>query len=297
MSIDTAKLKMQELEAQQASAQGAAVQVHTGPAAQPGRRRQNRLLSPERAAAVLSPILFVLLWQLLVGGKILDHRFFPPPWLVVKALLTLARNGRLWSDLSITLYRVGLGFVIGALAGMALGLVMGVLPLLRAFLDPVISGLYVIPKIAILPLVMLVVGIGEASKVVIVAIAVFFIVVINTAAAVLEIEPMYIDAGRNFGARRLQMFRHVVLPGALPAIFTGLRLAAGTSLIMIIAAEFVTAKRGVGYLIWQSWNTLVVENMFAGLVVVALLGVAFTVAITLAARLAMPWHRQHGRRR
>ncbi len=247
--------------------------------------------SVEQAATVISPLLFVLLWHLLVTLKVLDQRFFPLPWTVVKALGSLARSGRLWRDLSITLYRVGFGFIVGAVLGVGLGLVMGVSRIVRALLDPIVSGLYVIPKIAVLPLVMLVVGIGETSKVVIVAIAVFFIVVINTTAAVLEVDPIFIEAGRNFGAGRMRLFQHVILPGALPSIFTGLRLGAGTSLIIIIAAEFVTANRGIGFLIWQSWNTLVVENMFAGLVVVALLGIGFTALIALLARVAMPWQR------
>lgn len=256
--------------------------------------RPRRWPSPntEHVVAALSPLVVLVLWQMLVGWSILDRRFFPLPTTVLHALWTLAQSGRLWHETSITLYRVGVGFVIGTAAGVALGLVMGMSRLVRAFFDPIISGLYVIPKIAVLPLVMLIVGIGDESKIVIVAIGVFFIVVINTTAAVLAIEPIYLDAGRNFGANRAQMFRHVVLPGALPSIFTGLRLAAGIALITIIAAEFVEANRGLGYLIWQSWNTLVVENMYAGLVVVGLLGVAFAVLVALAARLAMPWQRQ-----
>lgn len=262
---------------------------------------QQRHLAPPRSlpaprlehlAAALSPIAALLLWQALVGWGVLDHRFFPLPTQVLRALWSLIRSGRLWHETSITLYRVGWGFASGAAGGIACGLIMGVSRLVRAFLDPIISALYVIPKIAVLPLVMLIVGIGDASKVAIVAIGVFFVVVINTTAAVLAIDPIYIEAGRNFGANRLQMFRHVILPGALPSIFTGLRIAAGIALITVIAAEFVEANRGLGYLIWQSWQTLVVENMYAGLVVVGALGVAFAALIAVAARLAMPWQRR-----
>lgn len=262
--------------------------------AAPPRPRRFPALNAEHVVAALSPLVVLALWQALVSFGILDKRFFPLPTTVLHALWTLTKSGRMWDEASITLYRVGVGFAIGAALGVAVGLIMGMSRLVRAFLDPLISGLYVIPKIAVLPLVMLVVGIGDESKITIVAIGVFFIVAINTTAAVLAIEPIYLDAGRNFGARGLQMFRHVVLPAALPTIFTGLRLAAGIALITIIAAEFVEANRGLGYLIWQSWNTLVVENMYAGLVVVGLLGVGFAALVALAARLAMPWQqREH----
>jgi ABC-type nitrate/sulfonate/bicarbonate transport system permease component len=162
---------------------------------------------------------------------------------------------------------------------------------IRVALDPVISAVYVLPKIAILPLVMLVFGIGELSKIVIVGIASFFLVLINTTAGVRDIEPIFFEAGRNYGANRLQMFIHVIIPGALPIIFAGLRLSLGTALIVIIAAEFVAAKYGLGYLIWFSWQTLLTENMFAGLVIIMLLGAFFTSGLQAIEKWLMPWQR------
>jgi NitT/TauT family transport system permease protein len=188
-----------------------------------------------------------------------------------------------------TVARVAAGFGIGAAAGLGAGLALGAVRPLRVALEPTISALYVIPKVAILPLVMLVFGLGEASKIAIVAIATFFIVVINTTAAVVGLEPIYVEAGRAFGARRLAMFRHIVLPGALPVIMTGMRLALGTALIVVIAAEFVATQEGIGFFIWHAWNTLRPEEMFAGFIVIAALGMLSYAGIRWLGRRIMPW--------
>lgn len=244
---------------------------------------RNRLL------AIGAPVLLVALWEAAVRAGILDARFFPPPSLVVTTLARLLADGTIVQHVAITVARVLAGFAIGGAGGLAAGLLLGTVRSLRAALEPTISALYVIPKVAILPLVMLIFGLGEASKIAIVAIATFFIVVINTTAAVVGIEPTYLEAGRAFGARRLQMFAHVVLPGALPAIVTGLRLALGTALIVVIAAEFVATQEGIGYFIWHAWNTLRPEQMFAGFIVIGGLGMLSYAVIRWFGQRIMPW--------
>ncbi|MCX5818876.1 MAG: ABC transporter permease [Deltaproteobacteria bacterium] len=270
----------------------------------------------DRLLSIGFPILLLALWELAVGLKWLDERFFPAPHAVAVALYQLTVQGELmgqfwllpgkiaagdWAGarkvieeghLWISLFRIFSGFLVGAIPGVVLGVVMGMNRTIRVALDPVISAVYVLPKIAILPLVMLVFGIGELSKIVIVAIASFFLVLINTTAGVRDIEPIFFEAGRNYGANRRQMFRHILIPGALPIIFSGLRLSLGTSLIVIIAAEFVAAKYGLGYLIWFSWQTLLTENMFAGLVVIMILGALFTSGLHALERRFMPWQRE-----
>jgi ABC-type nitrate/sulfonate/bicarbonate transport system permease component len=269
----------------------------------------------DRLLSVGFPLLLLLLWELAVALQWLDARFFPAPshvaialwnliakgellgpfWLLPKkvrtgdwaAALKVIQEGHLW----ISLFRIFSGFLLGAVPGIILGVLMGMNRTLRMALDPVISAIYVLPKIAILPLVMLIFGIGETSKVVIVGVASFFLVLINTTVGVRDIEPIFFEAGKNYGANRLQMLYHVILPGALPIIFAGLRLSLGTALIVIIAAEFVAAKYGLGYLIWFSWQTLLTENMFAGLVVVMILGMVFTSGLKTIERWLMPWQR------
>jgi ABC-type nitrate/sulfonate/bicarbonate transport system permease component len=270
----------------------------------------------DRLLSVGFPLLLLALWETAVRLHWLDSRFFPAPTTVAAALWELTVKGellgRLWllpgliaaGDLAgvrkvfaeghlwVSLFRIFAGFFVGALPGILLGVAMGMNRTLRVALDPVVSAVYVLPKIAILPLVMLIFGIGEVSKIVIVAIASFFLVLINTTVGVRDIEPIFLEAGRNYGANHRQMFRHIIIPAALPIIFSGLRLSLGTSLIVIIAAEFVAANYGLGYLIWFSWQTLLTENMFAGLLVIMLLGALFTSGLQALERRLMPWQRE-----
>jgi NitT/TauT family transport system permease protein len=243
----------------------------------------------DAALAICTPVVLLVLWELATAVGWLDARFFPPPSRIARAGQALVSSGELWTHVGASLYRIVVGFAIGTAIGVPVGLALGAFRVLRVMFDPILSALYVIPKIAILPLIMLLFGLGEGSKVAIVALATFFVVAINSLAGVRQVEPILIEAGRNFGARGFQMFRHVIFPGALPAIFTGLRLGAGTALLVIIAAEFVAANEGIGYLIWRSWTTLVTENMFVGFVVIAGLGMLSTWLLHRAGRLVMPW--------
>lgn len=243
----------------------------------------------DRLLAVGAPLALIALWETAVRAGLLDARFFPPPSLVVVTLIRLLADGTLIGHTAVSVGRVLAGFAIGTTVGLASGLMLGTVRTLRVALEPVISALYVLPKVAILPLVMLIFGLGEQSKIAIVAIATFFIVVINTTAAVVGVEPIYLEAGRAFGARRAQMFGHIILPAALPAIFTGLRLALGTALIVIIAAEFVATQQGIGYFIWLAWNTLRPEAMFAGFIVIGTLGALSYGAVQRVGRALTPW--------
>jgi len=277
----------------------------------------------QRALAFGFPLSILVGWELLSTSGILNPRWFPPPsqiaqalwdltvsydrfnrssllgrpWLIPEAfadqgfaaLRSSARESHLWATLS----RVFGGFLIGALPGILVGMVMGLNRTVRMMLDATMSAIYVLPKIAIFPILMLVFPnpFGEGPKVAVVAISAFFLVAISTMAGVQGIDRVYLEAGRNFGANRLQMFRHVILPGALPIIFSGLRLALGTALIVIVAVEFVRADRGVGYLIFYYWQVLVTPRMYAALVVVMVLGVGLTALLQWLERRVMPWRR------
>jgi NitT/TauT family transport system permease protein len=246
----------------------------------------------ERLVSVASPLVLLLVWELLVRSRVLDVRFFPAPSQVLRALWDLAASGVLLQDVGVSLTRIGAGFLIGALSGLVIGLLMGVSRLVRAAGKPLFGVLYPIPKIAILPLVMLVFGIGETSKYVIVAIGVFFLVLLNTMAGVVNIDKIYLDVGRNYGAGRLDVLRRIALPGALPFIFTGLRLGWGTGLLLIVAAEFISAKSGLGYLIWNSWQTFSVEEMYAGLLTVSGLGLISFAILDVLERWLLPWKQE-----
>lgn len=279
--------------------------------------------SYERCLALTFPLLLLVSWEILVKAGILNPRWFPPPSKTVSALWDMAIGydrftktsllGRPWllpqkfseegwngvlslaneSHVLLTLFRVFAGFLFGAMPGIVIGVVMGMNRTVRLMLDATMSAIYVLPKIAIFPLMMLVFAnpFGEGPKIAVVAVASFFLVAINTMAGVRDIEKVYFDSGRNYGANRWQMFRHVTVPGALPVIFAGLRLALGTAIIATVAIEFVRAKQGAGFLILYYWEVMMPEKMYASLVVVMLLGIALNFGLERIGRRIMPWRR------
>jgi ABC-type nitrate/sulfonate/bicarbonate transport system permease component len=277
----------------------------------------------ERTLACGFPLLALIAWQLIVDAGILSPLWFPQPTRIAKALWDITVNydrfsetsliGRPWlipsqfaahgwtgvwslfaeSHVWATLGRVGAGFVIGAIPGILLGVVMGINRTVRLMLDTTLSAIYVLPKIAIFPIVMLMFAdpFGEGPKIAVVALSVFFLMAINTMAGVRDIDPVFLMAGRNYGARGLSLLFHVILPAAMPVIFAGLRLALGTALIVIISVEFLRAKQGVGFMTFYYWEVLNPEKMYAGLVVVMLLGVVLTYGLQVLQRKLMPWQR------
>jgi ABC-type nitrate/sulfonate/bicarbonate transport system permease component len=244
---------------------------------------------PERLVSLFSPVLLLVLWELMVRVRLLDARFFPAPSSIVGTFGSLIQSGELEVDVKDTLGRVAVGLLMGVIPGLVLGVAMGLSTAVRAFFKPMVAALFPIPKIAILPLIMLIFGLGEMSKYVSVAIGVVFLVLINTMAGVMNIDKIYLDVGRNFGANRWQFFKTIAIPGAMPAIFTGFQLSLGVALIVIVATEFVGAKTGIGYLIWQSWQTFSVEAMYCGLVVTAFLGFCAQLLLDTLQRLVIPW--------
>lgn len=243
----------------------------------------------ERIMSVVSPIALLLLWELLVRLRVLDSRFFPPPSGIVGTFAELTVSGELLQALLVSLSRIFIGFLVGTVPGLLIGLTMGLFPLVRAALEPMIAALYPIPKIALLPLIMILFGIGEWSKYVTIAIGVFFLVLINTVAGVVNIERIYLDVARNFGASRKDFYTTIALPGALPLIFTGIKLGMGMALLLIVAAEMIGAKSGIGYMIWTGYDTFYLEKMYVGLVIMSFLGYVFTLALDELERWVVPW--------
>ena len=253
-----------------------------------GARRPSRRTF-ERALSVLSPIALLAIWEAGAIVGLVDTRFFPAPTTIFAALAELLRTGEMQGHIAISLQRIAIGFVIGTVPGVILGLAIGLVPIVRAIVQPLVDATFPIPKIAVLPMVIMLFGIGEGSKYAIIAIAVLFLVLINTEAGVRNIDPIYLDVGRNYGATRLMFFTDIALPGALPMIMAGLKLGMGVALIVIVSAEFVGARNGIGYLIWNSWSTFQVDRMYAGLMVTAILGFASAAGLAALERALVPW--------
>jgi NitT/TauT family transport system permease protein len=233
---------------------------------------------------VISAVLEVASRAGLVSGLL-----FPPPSRVVATLAKSLANGEITAHLMATLGRMIPGLVIGAIPGLTLGLLMGRSRRLRRVVDPFIAASHPVPKIALLPLFMLLLGIGEASKIAIVALAAFFPCLINAMAGARSISPLYLEVARSYGAGPFQTFTRVLLPGSLPVALSGLRLAANVAIVVTIAIELVASDRGLGSLVWLSWEILRVDLLYATILVTAGLGIGLNSLLAWASRRVAPW--------
>lgn len=250
--------------------------------------RRRRLLEISLAIAV--PVVLIGLWEWGGFRDWYDTRFFPRPSTIWSEGVDLIRDGTLQEEVWITTKRVLLGFGLGAVVGFLAGVILGMSRLTRAALEPTLNALYTVPKLALLPAFLLLFGTrNDNAKIVLIAVTVFFFMWISTMSAISTVPEGYREALRSFGARRMQMFRHVLMPAALPQVFVALRLSAGVSVLTVVGIEFVTGGDGIGNLIWKSWQLFVPARTYVGIVTVALMGLVFSTVVQLVGRLLTPW--------
>jgi NitT/TauT family transport system permease protein len=242
-----------------------------------------RWLAAGIAAVLLSA------WELAARLGLVSATFFPPPSTIGMSLSASITSGVMLEHLRVTLLRVFPGLLIGGGPGLLLGLAMGSSARLRGIMDPFIAAVHPVPKLALLPLFMVLLGIGEQSKILVVAAAAFFPMLLNAMAGVRHISPVHFEVAENYGAGRTKILVRVVLPGSLPMVLTGLRLAANIAFLSAIGVEIAAAETGLGALIWLSWEVLRVEQLYATLFVTGLLGVALNATLQWLARRLVPW--------
>jgi NitT/TauT family transport system permease protein len=247
-----------------------------------------------KVLAFLSPSLLLVLWEIFARLELIDIRLFSSPVMIFKTMMPMLYSGELLYHTFISAQRIVLGFLAGAVPGVILGLSMGLFAPVRASLMPMVSATFPIPKLAIMPLILIIFGLGEASKIFTIGIGVFYLVLINTMAGVLNIDDIYLDVAKNFGAKPFQFYTTVAFPGALPMIFAGFKLGMGTALLLIVAAELSAAKAGVGWLIWRAYDMFDIEKMFVALITLAFLGYIFSNLLEIAEKIVIPW--QNNRR-
>ena len=245
----------------------------------------------DRLLAVLSPLGFLAVWEALSRLALLDPRFIPSPATVLHTIVAMTRTGELPYHVLVSSRRIVAGFLLGAVPAVGGGLMMGLSRPVRAVLMPLVSAIYPIPKIAVYPLLIFYLGLGEASKISIVALSIFFLVLLNTMAGVLAVDPAYFKIAKAYGANGRGVFATVAFPGALPQIFTGLKLGMGFALIVIVGAELLGSDKGIGYLIWRSYQIFAIDAMFAGLLVTAILGWVAILALDWLEHRVLPWQR------
>lgn len=236
---------------------------------------------------------FLAFWSLLSGAvvvlKLFNPIFLPGPWLVLGNVLDMAIRGQLWIHLAATLERVALGFGAGAVLGVGLGLAAGHLTPIRHIVEPLVELLRPIPPLAMLPMFIVWVGIGETSKVGFITYATFFPIFLTTITGVRQIDPILLRAAQSLGARGVGLFTRVILPAALPDILTGLRLGVALAFFVIVISEFIGAEHGLGYLINDGRNFFLVPQMLGAAVVLGLLGYAGNGLVRLLERRLTRW--------
>lgn len=223
--------------------------------------------------------------------KLFNVALMPSPLDVLRTGIELVQSGELQKDILASLARVVQGFAIAAFAGVTLGMAVGRSRLLEHLVDPMLELLRPIPPLAFLPMMVLWFGIGEASKISFIAYAAFFPIFTTTLEGIKYVDPVLLRAASSLGARQRDMFRHVVLPAAMPAILTGLRLGFGLSFFVIVAAEFIAADSGLGYLINDARTFFLVSQMLLGAAVIGIIGFMFNRLLRLVERRLLRWRK------
>jgi NitT/TauT family transport system permease protein len=240
-------------------------------------------------ASVATLLGLVALWQLAASAGLIKSMFLPPPIAIGVALWHLAISGELWRHLSASLMRLGIGWIVGTIFGIGMGLAVGLWSAFRSPAMAVVAALFPIPKIALVPLFIIWFGIGEGSKIVTLAFGVFFPTVIATAGGVDNVPRGLIRMGQSFGLSTWTIVRTIVLPGALPAILNGFRVTSSIAIVLLVAAEMIGAERGIGAFVLSAGNLYDTDNLLAGIVVLSLLGLAVAWAIGRLERVLLTW--------
>jgi ABC-type nitrate/sulfonate/bicarbonate transport system permease component len=247
------------------------------------------VLSAEAFMLIASPVALLALWEIVVAVGVVDGRFLPPPTRVFDELVRALQSGRLLADTGWSLFRISAGFTIGAVSGIVIGALVGMSRTLRSLVGPLFAAMYSVPKTALLPVLVLVFGFSETSKITLLALSAFFLVQINTAHGVLTIPRVLFEVADDCGVRRFTFIRTVAIPGALPYIIAGLRMAWTVGFIIVVFVEMQATSEGLGAFIMESWRLFQVDRMMAGLFVLAVLGLVSNLIFDAATRWLIPW--------
>jgi sulfonate transport system permease protein len=247
------------------------------------------------ALGLLLPVGLALLWELIVWLGYSNGRLVPPPSRIFATIVELAKSGELSKHIVATVMRVALGFGLGVVAGTILGAVSGYWALARRLLDPTVQALRAIPSIAWVPLFILWLGIFETSKVALIAAGVFFPVYLGVMGAILSVDRKIVEVGRTFRFSGFTMIRRILLPAVLPAYVVSLRVGLGLGWMFVVAAEFMGASEGLGYLLIDGQQLGKPAQILAAIVVFAILGKTTDWLIEIAAAPFLRWQDAFGK--
>jgi NitT/TauT family transport system permease protein len=251
------------------------------------RSARERGLNALRAAVAI--VAFLALWEIAPRVGWVDPVFLPPFSQVATTFAALVADGTLPTQAAVSLTRAGTGFTIALVIAVPLGLVIGYYPRVAQYLNPIFELFRNTAALALLPVFILILGIGELSKIAIVTFACFFPLLLSAITGVRTVDPLLLRSARSLGIGRVALFAKVVLPSAVPTVFTGIRMAATSSILVLIAAEMVGAKAGLGFYITYTQYNFQIPEMYAGIVAISLIGVTVNAVLVAVERRLSRW--------
>ena len=257
------------------------------------RQSQHQVRLRKLVLGVVGMLVFLLTWE--VAPRVVDGvniLMFPPPSVVAKTFWSMTVSGEIWPHMLASLYRILIGFVVGASTGVLVGVVTGSSALARYVSDPILHGLRAIPVIAIVPLAIVWLGLGDIAKIVLIALGVFFPVWVNTFIGIRSVSILYLRSATSMGANALQLMFLVALPAALPYVFAGLRQATSLAFVVMVAAELAGAETGLGFLISYSHLVFRIDMMFVGLIYLGALGFLSDQFFVAMLHKFFPWYQE-----
>jgi taurine transport system permease protein len=258
--------------------------------------RQGRRDASLATISTLSVLSLLFAWWAVTRAGLIEPLFLPSPQAVAargwQVLTQGYMDASLWQHLGASLGRIGLGLLAAVLTAIPLGIAIGRNRIARGIFDPLIEFYRPIPPLAYLPLIVIWCGIGELSKVLLIYLAIFAPVAIATASGVRTVDPARIRAAQALGATPAQLVRHVILPGALPDILTGIRIGLGVGWSTLVAAELIAATRGLGFMVQSAAQFLVTDVVILGILVIALIACAMEMGLRALQNRLVPWHGQ-----
>lgn len=245
--------------------------------------------------STLIPFVILAAWQGFSQAGIVSPIVLPAPTAIARAFAAGIQSGELAMDAMASLSRVLAGFVIGALAALPLGLLMGTRPVVFQLFNPILQLLRPIPPIAYIPMAIVWFGIGNAPAIFLISLGAFFPILISTTAGVQQVDRLYVLAAQNLGAGQKTMFLRIVLPAASPAILNGMRVGMGTAFIVVIVAEMIAVQNGLGFRILEAREYMWSDKILAGMLAIGLLGLAIDTLLSQLSGRLLRWHRGVGR--